>query len=168
MRNTKPREPSAAMSTLPGAAILLRTRRLIVAALITAFVYNLVMVASRGKCAGGLDGEGGYLDSRGQATDVMPQCVDLTLRPSFWVFAAIALIVVLAITRVLKTADDLRSATRILDRAAMLIFAIAGASVLISYVWFFLIPLETWDGTGSLYFPFPFGSVDAVFRLMGS
>ncbi|MDR5699603.1 hypothetical protein [Agromyces aerolatus] len=153
------REPTAEMSTLAGAPILLRTRRLITAALVTAFLYNLVMTSSRGGCPGGVSGDGGYLDANGQPTDTVPMCTNLTLGPSWWVFVAIALVVVLAITRVLKRASDQRDAARILDRAALLIFTIAGASVLISYVWFFAIPWESiYDGGAAT--PFLFGSVD--------
>jgi ABC-type Fe3+ transport system permease subunit len=156
------RTPTAEMSTLPGAPTLLRTRRLIIAALVTAFLYNLVMTASQGGCPGGVTGDGGYIDANGQPTDTVPMCTNLTLGPSWWVFAAIALVVVLAITRVLKRASDQRAAARILDRAAILIFAIAGASVLISYVWFFAIPIESITEGGTVWYPFPFGSVETT------
>jgi ABC-type Fe3+ transport system permease subunit len=159
MPDTIDREPTAAMSALLGAPVLLRVRRLIVAALITSLLYSIVMTATRSGCPGGVTGDGGYLDANGQPTDFVPQCYNFTLGPSVWVFVAIALTVVLAITRVLKKAGDLRNATRILDRAAMIVFAIAGASVLIGYVWFFLIPIDTSDGTGTLYLPLPFGNV---------
>ncbi|WP_308798958.1 hypothetical protein [Agromyces silvae] len=167
MPETIDRAPTAEMSTLPGASTLLRTRRLIVAALVTAFLYNLVMTASRGGCPGGVTGDGGYLDANGQPTDTVPMCANLTLGPSWWVFAAIALIVVLAITRVLKRASDQRTAARILDRAAILIFAIAGASVLIGYVWFFAIPLESVTEGGTVVLPFLFGSVDLTVTPIG-
>ena len=37
---------------------------------------------------------------------------------------------------------------------------LAVASVVISQVWFALIPITDWDGTGAFVYPYPFGAVD--------
>lgn len=159
MAETLDRAPSAAMSTLPGAAVLLRLRRLLISALLITIAYNLVARASRSMCSGGFDGAGGYVDGNGRATAETPECVQLTLEPSFVVFLAIAVTIIAAVTRVLKRAGDTRTANRILARATILISAIAAVSTVISYVWFFLIPIESAFTGGTIWYPFPFGSV---------
>lgn len=151
--------PSTALSTLPGAEILLRTRGLLLSALGAALVYAFVTNASKGHCPGGSTGGGGFLDADGLPTDVPPSCIALTLQPSVLVYVAIGVLVLSAISRVLSVADSEAAAIRILDRARVVIIAVVAASVLISHVWFWLIPIDDWTGTGAFLSPFPFGSV---------
>ncbi|WP_136706144.1 hypothetical protein [Agromyces sp. H66] len=153
------RRPSAALSTLPGAAVLLRTRRLLIGALIAAFAYTALGVGSRSYCPGGFTGNGGFLDASGQPTDVAPQCLTLTLQPGGIVYAAITIIVLAAITRVLRSAASEAAAMRTLDRAAVAIIIVVVAWTLVTQVSFFTIPLDGWDGTEPFFFPFVFGNV---------
>ncbi|MDQ1576222.1 MAG: hypothetical protein QOH55_1372 [Microbacteriaceae bacterium] len=160
MPKTLDKRPSATLPTLPGAAILLRTRRLLFWAFGAALVYGLLGVASKGGCPGGFTGGGGYLNADGQPTDVAPQCVNLTLQPSPTIFAVIAIVTLVAISRVLKSADSEAAAIRTLNKAVIVIVAIVGAWIVISQVSFWMIPITDWDGTGSFFIPFSFGAVN--------
>lgn len=148
--------PSTTLATLPGAAILLQTRRLLLTALGAAIVYGFVTYSSKSSCAGGFTGDGGFLDADGRPTDVAPSCVNLTMQPSVLMYVAIGILVPSAISRVLRNADTEAAAIRMLERAEVVIIAVVAASVVISHVWFWTIPIDS--GTGFL-FPFPFGSV---------
>lgn len=153
------RHPETRHSSLPGASILLRVRGLIWSALGAGLLYGIVTNASRSACPGGYAADGGYLDADGQPTDLVPQCISLTLQPSIFVSAAIVIVVLAALTRVLKRAGAEADAFRIIDRAGIVLIAVATAAILISHVWFWLIPIGDWNGSGMLWFPFPFGSV---------
>ncbi|WP_157373042.1 hypothetical protein [Agromyces sp. Root81] len=158
MPETIEHPPSASLSTLPGAALLLRVRRLLVLGFAASLFYGFFTHAGKSYCAGGFTGDGGFLDAEGKSTDVAPRCITLTLEPSWFVYAAIVLAVLIAISRVLKRAASESDALRILDRAAVFIGIIAPASIVISLVWFSLIPIDEW-GTGTFLYPFPFGAV---------
>ncbi|MCD2443094.1 hypothetical protein LQ757_12495 [Agromyces sp. SYSU K20354] len=158
MPETLANRPSANLATLPGAAVLLRVRRLLVLALIMSLVYGFFTHVSKSYCPGGFSGDGGFVDADGRPTDVAPSCISLTLGPSWLVYAAIGVAVFMAITRVLKRAATEADALRILDRAAAFIGILAVASIVISHVWFALIPIDE-SGTGAFLFPFPFGAV---------
>jgi len=152
--------PPAALSTLPGAAILLRLRKLLVLALGAGVVYAVVLHASRGYCgAGGPNADGSVV--------TLVPCVTLTLAPSPLVYAALAAIVLAAVGLVLRRAGSEREAVAIFDRAAVIVVALVAASVAISYVWFFLIPIETWSSRGPLWYPFPFGAVELTTSTTG-
>ncbi|RLQ81556.1 hypothetical protein D9V28_13335 [Mycetocola zhadangensis] len=148
--------------SLPGAAIVARVRRLLIVAVGALLGYSVLASASSGFCPGGVNSDGGFLDASGAAVDAAPLCVQLTLRPSVVVYLAVAGIVLFALGRVLRTAEDEHSARRILDRAALLVMATVVACVVISQVWFAMLPITEWDGTGTFVYPFPFGSVDMV------
>lgn len=152
--------PPAALSTLPGAAILLRLRKLLVLTLAAGVVYAVVLHASRGYCgAGGPNADGTVI--------TLVPCVTLTLAPSPFVYAALAVIVVVALGLVLRRAQSEREAVALFDRAAVVVVAVVAASVLISFVWFFLIPIETWTSGGPLWYPFPFGAVELTTSTTG-
>ena len=160
MPDTLNRHPEVRLSKIPGASILLRVRGLIWSALGAGLVYGFVTNASRSACpGGGPSPNGGYLDTNGQPTDVAPQCISLTLQPSIILCAAIVIIVLAALTRVLKRANTEVEAFRIIDRAGIVIIAVVAVSIVISHVWFWLIPIADGNGSGTLWFPFPFGSV---------
>ena len=122
-------------------------------------VYSIFTGGSRGGCRGGVT-EAGLLDENGAPTDIAPTCVQMTLEPGAIVCFAFAAVVFLAIGRVLGRADSEASAVLTLDRAAIGIVVIAVASVIISRVWFGMIPLDGIDGAGKYVWPFPFASVD--------
>lgn len=160
MSETLDRQPGAELSTLPGAAILRRTRSLLYCALGTGFVYSVLSVASKGGCSGGVTGDGGFIDADGRPTEVAPYCVDVTMRPSTIVYLAIAIIVLVAITRVLRRADSEAAAFRMLDRAAILLVAVTAIWLVITHVSFWMIPIDQWDGGSYFPLPFTFGAVD--------
>jgi hypothetical protein len=152
------------LSTLPGAAILVRLRRLLLCVIVAGLVYSVLTNASAGRCA-----DTGTADSSIDegAAGVVTSCVTLTLRPSPFVYIALAVIVLVALGRVLRTATTVPRALAIVDRAAVVAVVVAGASWLIAVVWFLLLPVETWDGTGSFWFPFPFGAVELTTSTTG-
>lgn len=160
MPDTLDRLPAASLSTLPGAAIIRRIRGMLLWSVGTAIVYSALSTASQGRCPGGVTGDGGYIDSNGDPTDVAPMCVNLTLRPSPIVFIAIAAIVIIAITLVLRRADSERAALRIIDRAVILMVAVTIGWAALTMVSFFAIPLESWDGVDPFMIPFTFGNTD--------
>ena len=159
MPETLSRRPEARLSNLPGASILLRVRGLIWSALGAGLLYGIVTNASRSACPGGRSPSGGYLDANGQPTDLAPECVSLTLQPSLFVAAAVVVVVLAALTRVLRRANTEAEALRIIDHAGIAIIALVSASIVIAHVWFWLIPIADWNGSGTLWVPFPFGSV---------
>lgn len=146
--------------TFPGASVVARIRRLTVLAVVAAVIYGVFMSASKGYCPGGVTGDGAFTDAAGNVVDVAPICINLTLRPSFLIYLAIAAIVIGALTVVLRRANDQVTAMRYLDRGAALIAIFVVVSVIISQVWFAMIPITAWDGSGAFFYPFPFGSVD--------
>ena len=152
-------DAATAESSLPGREIVSRIRRLVVVGVLAALGYSMFMTASKGYCPGGVSTDG-FVDAAGDPTDVAPSCLNLTLQPSPLILAGIAVIIFWALTRVLRVAVDAPAAIRIIDRAAAVISILAVASVVISQVWFALIPITDWDGTGAFFYPFPFGAVD--------
>ncbi|WP_353813572.1 hypothetical protein [Agromyces sp. SYSU T00266] len=154
----QPTDPT--LSTLPGAAVLHRVRRLLVWALGTGVAYSLLGGAGRGYCPGGFSGDGGFIDADGRATDAAGQCVTLTLEPSGIVFLAIAVIVVMTVTRVLRYAGDEADAIRRVDRAVRVVVGVVAAWTIATHVSFFMIPVEDWDGVEPFQLPATFGTVD--------
>lgn len=71
-------------------------------------------------------------------------------------------IVALTLTLVIRRAQTVPAALWILDRATIVILATAAVSLVVSLVWFGLLPVRDWspDGPWGFLFPFPFGSVD--------
>ena len=159
MPETLDRPPSAALSTLPGAAMLFSTRRLLIWALGTAFLYTVVSGSSKGFCTGSVT-DIGFVGADGQPTDVAPQCLNITQQPSAIVYAVIAIVVLVTITRVLKTAESEAAAIRSLDRAVIVIISVVGAWLVIAQVSFWMIPIAEWDGSSDFVVPFTFGNVD--------
>ncbi|WP_431278346.1 hypothetical protein [Leifsonia poae] len=123
-------------------------------ALGAAAVYSS-LVASKGSCPGGFTSDGGYLDGNGDPTTVQPQCVQLALHPSPLIYLAIALTVVIALTRAAR-AVNIEMALRAMNRGTIVAVGIVVVSMLIAIVWFQTSPMPTVGGT--VLFPFPFGS----------
>lgn len=149
---------------LADVAVIARIRRVLILAVIAALVYPTLMVASAGYCPGGVDGNGGFIDASGRPVDEALPCVQLTLGPSPLVYVGIALIILLAIGRVMRASDE-PTALRTLDRAAIGVGALVVVAVIVSVVWFRMIPLEGFSSESwSVFSPFPFGviSVDVT------
>ena len=159
-----PHTPSetTAVAGLPGVLIIARIRRLLILAVIAALVYPTLMVASRATCPGGIDGSGGFIDASGRPVDEAPLCVQLTLGPSPLVYVGIAAIVLIALGRVMKAGDE-RGALKVLNRAAIGVGALVSVAIVVSHVWFFLIPMEGFtSGSWTVFSPFPFGNIDVT------
>lgn len=156
-----PTTPATAAATgLPGVAIIAEIRRVLITAMVAVFVYSSLMVAGRSYCPGGVNGSGGFIDSSGQPTDQAPVCIDLTLSPSPMVYIGIAAIVLITLGRVMKASDE-HTALKTLNRAAIGVSALVGLAIIVSLVWFFLIPMEGFNsGSWTVFSPFPFGSID--------
>lgn len=149
-------------SGLPGAAVIAKIRRVVIVAVIAALVYPALMVASRSYCPGGVNGSGGFIDASGQPTGEAPVCMDLTLRPSPLIYIGIAAIVLITLGRVMKASDE-HTALKTLNRAAIGVSALVGLAIIVSLVWFFLIPMEGFNsGSWTVFSPFPFGSIDVT------
>ncbi|AXH34376.1 hypothetical protein DVJ78_02130 [Humibacter sp. BT305] len=116
-----------------------------------------------------MSADGGYVDADGQPTAVPPSCVTLTLGPSPLVFIALAVIVIVAVARILRRGQTQETAIRIATRAAIVVAAVAAGSVVIAYVWFAFIPVQSWspDEPSFFLYPFPFGTVDTVSEPLG-
>jgi hypothetical protein len=134
--------------------VLRRARALVLCAVGAAILYS-ALVASKGSCPSGSTTDGGFLDANGNPTTVQPQCVTLGLQPSPVIYLAIALTVIIALSRAAHSAN-LELALRTMNRGAMVAVAIAVTSMLVAIVWFQLSPMPTVSGT--VLFPFPFGS----------
>ncbi|WP_157432274.1 hypothetical protein [Agromyces italicus] len=135
--------------------LLLRVRGLMLSGAFAAIVYGMLTNANRTACptpTGGLS---------------TAQCETYTLGPSGIVVAAMA-IALLAGLGAATRRTDAPAALRALDRTGIVIIAIALGSVVISLVWFWLLPVQqVLDHGGSLWFPFPFGSVTSDFDTAG-
>lgn len=164
MTQASPATPDTVVPALAGRELVVQIRRLLVITLVACLVYPAFIGGSRSVCAGGFDADGGFIDRNGQPTDLAPQCLSLQMSPGPIVFAAIAAIVLLTVGRVIRVANDLESATRMLRRAGLAIMLVTGLSLVIAQVWFALLPVTEWDpATGYFFlFPFPFASVDVT------
>ncbi|MRG60237.1 hypothetical protein GE115_10210 [Agromyces sp. CFH 90414] len=160
MPDTLARPPAASLSTLPGAALIRRIRTMLLWAIGTAFVYQGISTASKGGCPGGVTGDGGFIDANGDPTEAASMCVNLTLRPSSIVYVAIAFIVILAITRVLRASDSQSAALKTLDRAIIVIVAVTVAWTALTMLSFFAIPIDSWNGVEPFELPFTVGHVE--------
>ncbi len=153
---------TAVVTGLPGAAVIAQIRRILIIAVIAALVYPTLMVASRGYCPGGVDGSGGFIDASGRPVDEAPVCIQLTLGPSPLVYVGIAVIALLALGRVMKASDE-AGAFKTLNRASIAVGALVGIAIIVSHVWFFMIPMEGFSsGSWTVFSPFPFGSIDVT------
>ncbi|WP_348787693.1 hypothetical protein [Leifsonia sp. NPDC080035] len=137
-------------SRLPAGPILMRLRRVLLSAAAAAFVYTALGNGSRMECVGGGDTQPGT-------------CVGLSVHPGWPVYAALAVILFVAIGRVARRASTTPEALRILDRAAILMIAIVLVSVVVGTVWMFLVPLDAVHETRTVIFPFPFLSGEVTF-----
>lgn len=157
-------EPYAAAdvtSDLPGRAVVARLRRVLIVSLFAALIYPAFMGASSSYCESGVDGSGGFADAAGRPVDEALSCIQLSLGPSPLVYFGIALIVLVAINRVLRAPGE-AAALRILDRAAIGTGALVLVAVVVSQVWFRLIPItEFMSGSFSFLSPFPFGLIES-------
>ena len=145
--DSEPIRPGLPVSTLPGAAVLWRVRRLLGWALGAGFAYSVLGGGGRSFCPGGSIGDGGHLEATGRSTDAAPQCVSLTLEPAGLVYAMIAIVVLATVTGVARRAVDEADAVRRLDRAVVGIVVFVAAWTVVTHASFASIALDGWDGT---------------------
>lgn len=155
MPATLDRPPAASFSTLPGATIIRRIRRMICVALSAGLLYSMFGTATKGGCLGG-----GDIATQGDPADAAPTCVNLTLHPSPIVYTAIAVTVIVALTLVLRTGRTEASALRIIDRAVIVIIASTFAWAVLTMVSFLAIPLDPPSPGEPFTIPFTFGVVE--------
>ncbi|MFU8948041.1 hypothetical protein ACLRGF_15065 [Mycetocola zhadangensis] len=124
--------------------------------------YGVMAAASKSYCPGGVTADGTFIDAAGDPVEAAPMCISLTLGPNGLIYLAVALIVITTLTAVLRHATDVPSAVRYLDRAAAAVTILVLASVIIAQIWFAMIPVTDWNGSGTFFYPFPFGSVELV------
>ena len=81
-----------------------------------------------------------------------------------------SLVFIVALTLVIRRAQSVPAALRILDRATIMILAIAAVSLVVSLVWFGLLPIRDWspDSEWGFLFPFPFGAFDLSISSMSA
>ncbi|MDQ0727233.1 hypothetical protein [Microbacterium sp. W4I20] len=150
MSTTLTSQRAAVGAGFAGVVVVGRIRRVLLLSAFAALVYSGMLTGNRGACVDGADTGG---DS---------YCVTLTLGPSPLVYVAIALIVLLALGRVMKATDE-RAALRTLDRAALIVIVLVVAASVISWVWFGMIPIDEFlRGRASVFSPFPFGLINVA------
>lgn len=152
---------------LPGAAIVVGIRSLLIWAVVAAVLLSSFVRGSMSGCSGGLDGSGGFIDSAGDPTHTVPRCGSVTMSASPLVYTAIALIVLLSLTRILRRADTVDAALRIVNNARMGIVVLTLVTFVVGYVAIMTVQVDDWSNY-SLLSPFPFVSYEISTRPMGA
>lgn len=119
-------------------------RRLLVTAVLAALICSWLIVASKGGCA--------------SETGV---CYDLQLRVSPVLLVGFAVIVFLALGRIIKRNLDPFAAARVLDRAGLVVKIVALVAIVVAQAWFWAIPTDGFGRNGVFVIsPFLFGVID--------
>ena len=122
-------------------------RSLLVTAVLASLICSWLIVASKGGCV----------------TET-GTCYDMQLRVSPLLFIGFAVIVFLALGRIVNRNLDPFAAARVLDRAGLVVKIVALVAIVVAQVWFFAIPTDGFGQSGWVVIsPFPFGSVDVEF-----
>ncbi|MET0991828.1 MAG: hypothetical protein ABWX66_05480 [Lacisediminihabitans sp.] len=136
--------PTNASPGRDAAAVLARVQSLLTFSFAALVLYS-VMVASR-------------TGSLGRGTDA--GSFSLTLHPSPLIYFAVGLVLCRTIPSVLRRAASETEAARIIRRSTITVGVIVFVSIVVSVLWFALIPTETLAHPGLLHSPFPFGTAD--------
>ena len=152
------RSPAGRSPLLYGANLLSRFQRLLGWATAMLVIYSVASTGSRSIGVGGFSGDG-FVDNAGKPTRVAPTSYDLTLHPSPIVYLAIILAILWTIPKVLRKARTEAQAVRIIDRAVLIVVAIALGSIAIGTGWFFAMPFDP-SGNPYYLYPLPFGTVE--------
>lgn len=144
---------------LPGAAIIVGIRSLLIWAGVAATMLAVFLRGSMSSCSGGVTGSGGFLDADGNATDVAPMCGSVTMSASPLVYAAIALIVLTSLTRILGRADTVDHALRVVNNARMAIVVLTLVTFVVGFWAISTVRIDDWSSY-SLFSPFPFATFD--------
>ncbi|MFS0792538.1 hypothetical protein [Microbacterium sp. 1P10AE] len=152
---------------LPGAAVVVGIRSLLIWAIVAATMLAVFLRGSMSSCSGGVTGSGGFLDADGQPTDTAPMCGSVTLSANPLVYVAIGLIVVMSLTRILGRADTIDAALRIINNARMVIVVLTLVTFVVGYGAIMTIRVDDWSSYSLLY-PFPFATFDIATHPMGA
>ena len=126
-------------------------RRLLVTAVLAALISSWVILASKAGC---------YSE-----TGV---CIDMQLRVSPVLFFGFAVIVFLALGRIINRSLDPFAATRVLDRAGLIVKIVALVAIVVAHAWFWAIPMDdVATGGGVVISPFLFGIIEVTFSTGG-
>lgn len=121
-------------------------RRLLVTSVLASLMCSWVIVASRGQC---------YTETG--------LCVDLQLRVSPVLFFGFAIVVFLALDRIINRNLDPFAASRVLDRASLAVKIIAAVSIVVAHAWFWAIPMGDFGSRGvNVISPFLFGIIEVT------
>jgi len=152
---------------LPGAAVVVGIRSLLIWAIVAATMLAVFLRGSMGSCSGGVSGNGGFLDADGQPSDIAPMCGSITMSASPLVYIAIALIVVMSLTRILGRADTVDQALRIVNNARMVIVVLTLVTFVVGYWAIMTLRVDDWNNY-SILIPFPFTTFDISTHPMGA
>ena len=148
---------------LPGLTVLRGLRRLMILMLVLSLVYSILATSTMATCPGGIDPDGGFVDADGNPTDVMPTCIALTMGPNPYVFVIFALVLIGAMSSVLKNSTTETDALRYVLSAAAVVITITVVCLVAGHIWFWNIPLMDWRaGDPPFVVPFPFTSVTTI------
>ena len=164
---TVTQEESPSDVLLPGAAIIIGIRTLLIWAIVAAVMLATFLHGSMSSCSGGVTGSGGFTDADGQPTDIAPMCGSVTMSASPFVYVAIALIVVLSLTRMLRRADTIDDALRVVNNARMAIVVLTLVTFVVGFWAISTVRVDDWSSY-SLLHPFPFATYDISTRPMGA
>ncbi|PJJ71348.1 hypothetical protein CLV46_0893 [Diaminobutyricimonas aerilata] len=148
--------PPAALATLPGASALAAVRRLLVWALGAAWAYGLLAAGTRTVCWQGVSPDQSIVFSGPVPAE--PGCHTLTLSPTGFVYAGIAVAALIAITNTLRWAATEAEAARRLQRARVAVLLIPAIALAAAHLWLWSVPLDA-QGTGAAVYPFLFGTI---------
>jgi len=133
---------SAAASN--GVSVVRSIRSLLVTAVLASLICSWLIVASKGGCA--------------SETGV---CYDLQLRVSPVLFIGFAVVVFVALGRIINRDLDPFEAARVLERAGLVVKIVALVAIVVAQVWFWAIPTDDFGRNGVLIVsPFLFGVID--------
>lgn len=145
---------------LPGSAIIVGIRSLLIWAIVSSALVATFLRGTHASCSGGLASDGrGFLGPDGAPTDIEPRCGTVTLSPSPLLFLLFAVIVIGAITRILRRAENEDHAFRILNNARMAIVVLSLVGLAVGWIAIMTLRVDDWSSF-SLYSPLPFGQFD--------
>jgi hypothetical protein len=142
---------SATSLTGPGAAsndasVVRGIRSLLVTVVVAAVVCSLLLTTNRFQC---------YTE-----TDL---CVELKMSASPVLYLGFAVIVFVALDRIIRRNLDPFEASRVLDRARMVVMFVAVGAIVIAQVWFWAIPVGDFGARGvNVISPFLFGIINVT------
>ena len=140
-------ETSAALIVDPAAAsnnvsVVRGIRHPLVTAVLASLICSWVIVASKGGCSA-------------------VTCYDLQLRVSPVLFIGFAVIVFVALGRIVNRSLDAFAAARVLDRAGLIVKIVALVAIVVAHVWFWAIPTDDFGRNGVFTIsPFLFGVIE--------